>query len=91
MTDRVGNTFNQRRLVPITNNARVPVAPTDLTASAASTTRINLSWAAPSDASETGVTGYQIEVSTDAGDNWTVLVADTDSTDTRYAHTGLRP
>ena len=91
VTDLVGNSFDQRRQVPITNNARVPVAPTDLTASAASTTRINLSWAAPSDASETGVTGYQIEVSVDAGDNWTVLVADTNSTDTRYAHTGLDP
>ena len=91
VTDLVGNTFNQRRFVPVTNNARVPVAPTDLTASAASTIRINLSWSAPSDAAETSVTGYQIEVSTDAGDNWTDLVADTNSTDTRYAHTGLDP
>ena len=91
VTDLVGNTFNQRRFVPIINNARAPVAPTDLTASAASTTRINLSWSAPSDAAETGVTGYQIEVSVDAGDNWTVLVADTNSADTRYAHTGLDP
>ena len=91
VTDLVGNSFDQRRQVPITNNARVPVAPTDLTASAASTTRINLSWSAPSDAAETGVTGYQIEVSVDAGDNWTDLVADTNSTDTRYAHTGLDP
>ena len=91
VTDRVGNTFNRRSQITIPNTARVPVAPTDLTASAASTTRINLSWSAPSDAAETGVTGYQIEVSVDAGDNWTVLVADTNSTDTRYAHTGLDP
>ena len=91
VTDLVGNSFDQRRQVPITNTARAPVAPTDLTASAASTTRINLSWSAPSDAAETGVTGYQIEVSVDTGDNWTVLVADTNSTDTRYAHTGLDP
>ena len=91
MTDLVGNTSSQRIQLSIPNNARVPVAPTDLTASAASTTRINLSWSAPSDAAETGVTGYQIEVSVDAGDNWTDLVADTNSTDTRYAHTGLDP
>ena len=92
VTDLVGNENEIiRDPVPVTNNARVPVAPTDLTASAASTTRINLSWSAPSDAAETGVTGYQIEVSTDAGDNWTVLVADTNSADTRYAHTGLDP
>ena len=89
--DLVGNTNASASLVSLTNNARVPVAPTDLTASAASTTRINLSWSAPSDAAETGVTGYQIEVSVDTGDNWTVLVADTNSTDTRYAHTGLDP
>ena len=89
--DLVGNTFNQRRFVPITNNARVPVAPTTLTATAASTTKINLSWSAPSDAAETNVTGYKIEVSTDAGNNWTDLVADTNSTDTKYAHTGLEP
>ena len=65
VTDLVGNTSTQRSTAPITNNARVPVAPTDLTASAASTTRINLSWSAPSDAAETNPTGYQIEVSTD--------------------------
>ena len=92
VTDLVGNENEIiRDPVPVTNNARTPVAPTDLTASAASTTRINLSWSAPSDAAETGVTGYKIEVSVDAGDNWTVLVADTNSTDTRYAHTGLDP
>ena len=91
VTDLVGNPSTQRSLAPTNNNARVPVAPTDLTASAASTTRINLSWSAPSDAAETNPTGYQIEVSTDAGDNWTVLVADTNSADTRYAHTGLNP
>ena len=91
VTDLVGNTSSQRIQLSIPNTTRVPVAPTDLTASAASTTRINLSWSAPSDAAETNPTGYQIEVSTDAGDNWTVLVADTNSAETRYAHTGLNP
>ena len=91
VTDLVGNTSSQRIQLSIPNTTSEPSAPTNLTASAASTTRINLSWSAPSDAAETGVTGYQIEVSVDAGDNWTVLVADTNSTDTRYAHTGLDP
>ena len=91
VTDLVGNTSSQRIQLSIPNTTSEPSAPTDLTASAASTTRINLSWSAPSDAAETGVTGYKIEVSTDAGDNWTVLVSDTNSTDTRYAHTGLDP
>ena len=91
VTDLVGNTSSQRIQLSIPNTTSEPSAPTDLTASAAATTRINLSWSAPSDAAETSLTGYQIEVSVDAGDNWTVLVADTNSTDTRYAHTGLDP
>ena len=35
------------------------------------------------------ITGYQIEVSTDGGTTWTDLVANTASTGTTYAHTGL--
>ena len=91
VTDLVGNTSSQRTLTPIINNARAPVAPTDLTAIAASTTRIDLAWSAPPDDGAADVTGYKIEVSVDAGNNWTDLVADTNSTDTRYAHTGLTP
>ena len=91
VTDLVGNTSSQRIQLPITNNARAPSAPTNLTATATSTTRINLAWSAPSDAADTKPTGYKIEVSTDAGNNWTDLVADTNSTDTMYAHTGLDP
>ena len=90
VTDLVGNVnFIITEPVSVINNARVPSAPTNLTASGASTTSINLNWSAPSDAEETNVTGYRIEVSVDAGNNWTNLVANTGSTNTRYAHTGL--
>ena len=64
-----------------------PSAPRNLHAKGHSTTQINLSWRAP--AKTGGITGYKIEVSTDGGDNWSDLVADTASTDTSYGHAGL--
>ena len=66
-----------------------PPAPSNLTASAASSGRIELSWSAPSKSGGEDITGYRIEVSTDGGDNWNDLVADTASTDTMYSHKGL--
>ena len=66
-----------------------PTTPSNLTASAASSGRIDLSWITPSKTGGKDITGYKIEVSTDGGDNWSVLVADTGSTDTMYSHKGL--
>ena len=65
-----------------------PTAPGNLTAKGHSNTQIDLSWRAPE---KTGgdISGYKIEVSTDGGDNWSNLVADTESTGTTYPHTGL--
>ncbi|MDE2883889.1 MAG: fibronectin type III domain-containing protein, partial [Chloroflexota bacterium] len=65
-----------------------PGAPTGLAAQATGQTRIHLSWTAPTQAGSTAISGYRIEVSTD-GSAWTDLVADTGSTDTTYADTGL--
>ena len=65
-----------------------PGAPTGLTATANGQTQINLSWSAPSDNGGANITGYRIEVSTD-GSSWSDLVANTNSTTTSYAHTGL--
>src|SRR5438132_13964029 len=62
--------------------------PTNLTATAASSSVINLSWTAPT-AIGLVVTGYEIERSTNGGLTWAVLVADTGSTATTYADTGL--
>ena len=68
----------------------VPHAPTSLTATANGSTQIDLSWTAPADNGGSSITGYRIEVSSDAGSSWTE-VADTDDTNTTYAHTGLSP
>ncbi len=73
-----------------TPNATVPAAPTQLTATATGRTSINLSWTAPTNTGGAAITGYQIEVSnTGTANTWTNLVANTQSTTTTYAHTGL--
>ncbi len=68
-----------------------PSAPTGLTATAAGPTQINLSWSAPSENGGAAITGYQIEVSTDAGTFWNDLVTNTGSTATTNTHMGLAP
>ncbi len=65
-----------------------PNAPTGLTATAASTSQINLSWTAPSNNGGSAVTGYTIERSA-SGSTWSTIVANTGSTGTTYANTGL--
>ena len=67
----------------------VPGAPTDLTATARGQSRIDLAWAAPSSDGGSPVTGYQVEVSVNAGTAWTVLVSNTNSSTTNYSQTGL--
>ena len=83
----IGN-FSRAILITITGkvNQTAPGAPTDLSATARGSTKINLSWTAPN---SSGITGYKIESSSDAGSNWTDLVADTGNTNTAYQHTGL--
>ena len=64
-----------------------PLAITDLAATAAGRTVINLAWTAPDDKGAS-ITGYKIEVSLD-NSTWTELIADTASALTTYQHTGL--
>ena len=66
-----------------------PTVPRNLHAKGDSNTEIDLTWRAPFKTGGSDVTGYRIEVSTDGGDNWSDLVADTASTDTTYSHIGL--
>ena len=66
-----------------------PDAPTDLVATAAGETAIDLSWTAPSDTGGSLITGYQVEWSPDGDSDWTELVADTDSDATTYTDSGL--
>ena len=74
-----------------TGGTTAPSAPTGLTATAAGPTQINLSWSAPSENGGAAITGYQIEVSTDAGAFWNDLVTNTGSTATTDTHMGLAP
>jgi titin len=69
-----------------TNSA--PGAPTGLVATAASGTQINLFWSAPSNIGGAPITGYKIEAKKGPG-SYEVLVANTASTVTSYAHAGL--
>ena len=69
--------------------ASVPGAPTGLTATASGTTQIDLSWSAPGSTGGSAITGYKIEVSPNGTSGWTDQVANTNSTATTYAHTGL--
>ena len=72
-----------------TTATSAPGAPTGLTATASGTTQINLSWTAPGSTGGSAITGYRIEVSPNGISSWTNLVANTNSTATNYAHTGL--
>ena len=74
-----------------TTDATVPDPPTALRATADGTDKIDLAWTAPDYDGGATVTGYRIEVSEDAGDSWTTLVANTESDETEYSQTGLRP
>ncbi len=65
-----------------------PSAPTGLTATATSTSQINLSWTVPSNNGGSAVTGYQIDRSVGGG-SWSTIVANTGSASTTYSNTGL--
>ena len=88
----IGN-FSRAILITITGkvNPTAPGAPTDLSATARGSTEINLSWTAPDSTGGSDITGYKIESSSDAGSNWSNLVADTGNTNTAYQHAGLSP
>src|SRR5438128_4029000 len=70
-------------------NAQIAVVlqpPSNLTAQAISSSKINLSWTA---SSSLLLTGYKIERSTNGGSSWSTIVASTGSTATTYSDSGL--
>ena len=88
----IGN-FSRAILITITGkvNQTAPGAPTGLSATARGSNEINLSWTPPDSTGGSDITGYKIESSSDAGSNWSNLVADTGNTNTAYQHAGLSP
>ena len=88
-TNGVGGSSNIANATTGTTGTTVPGAPTDLSATASGTTRINLTWTAPASNGGSAISGYKIEVSSDGGSNWTDRVANTSSSTTTYAHNGL--
>ena len=69
--------------------ATAPGAPTNLTATANGTSRIDLSWTAPASDGGSAITGYKIEVSPNGTSSWTNLQADTAGTNTTHEHRNL--
>jgi hypothetical protein len=67
------------------STATAPDAPTSLSATAISTSDINLIWTAPADDGGSPITGYMIHR------NGVMIVDDTASTGTTYSDTGLEP
>ncbi len=91
--DEVGNRvpgFIGRSIPNLTRaGAAVPGPPRNLTATAEGPTSIRLAWNEPEEDGGSDITGYRIEVSSDAGRNWSDLEANTRNDSTTYTHTGL--
>ncbi|MDE2796519.1 MAG: fibronectin type III domain-containing protein [Gemmatimonadota bacterium] len=88
--NRAGAGLPSEMAVATTDPVR-PDPPTGLRAEAQGAYRIDLSWAPPAYTGGAPITGYQVEVSENAGASWDVLVTDTRSLATAYQHTGIRP
>jgi len=67
----------------------VPQPPTGLSATAVSSSQINLSWNTPSNNGGSAITGYMIERSQDNGNTWGTIASNTGSASTTYSDTGL--
>ena len=67
-----------------------PQPPTNLVASA-KLIKVNLSWNAPSDDGGAPIAGYMIERSTNNGNTWSIMVANTGSTGTTFSDTHVFP
>ena len=91
--DEVGNEAEDLRDEAVTNdtdsNDELPGPPRSLTATADGRTAIDLSWRRPSDVGGSSITGYRIEVSSDAESTWSILERNTNETATEYTHSRL--
>lgn len=66
-------------------------APRDLSATAVSSSQINLNWSPPLNDGGVPITGYRIDRYTSASASWSTVVDDTRSTSTTYSDIGLSP
>ena len=87
-TDAAGNlsAYSNTASASTLGDTQAPTAPSNLTATAASTTQINLSWTASTD--NVGVTGYRVEQCQGSGCSTFAQVGTTAGT-TTYSATGL--
>ena len=67
-----------------------PSKPLYLKATANGQSRIDLEWWTPMSDGGARISGYRVFVSEDGGERWDILVPDTGTDATTYAHTGLR-
>lgn len=81
-------TAQQTLVVTLDVVAGVPGAPTATSAAAGAESAV-VSWTEPAWLGGSPVTGYRIEQSTDGGETWTEVVADTGADATSYEVTGL--
>ena len=84
-------TGNPSNVASATTPANRPGRPTLLTATAQGQNQINLKWQAPSDDGGSAITGYRIERSLQRTTGWTVVVANTNATDTEWEDRNLDP
>ncbi|MDH3656748.1 MAG: fibronectin type III domain-containing protein, partial [Nitrosopumilus sp.] len=68
----------------------IPDSPIDLEADVVSSTQIDLSWSKYDD-TDISITGYKIETRINTDSDYSVVVEDTGSVDTKYSHTSLTP
>ncbi|MDH3657098.1 MAG: fibronectin type III domain-containing protein [Nitrosopumilus sp.] len=79
----------QQESSSFTSSNSVPHSPTNLKANVISSTQIDLSWSVSDNSDDDSITGYKIEVRTNTDPNYSVIVANTGSTDTTYSHNDL--
>ena len=83
------NWYDNISLAWNTSSPSPPNAPTGLSATAVSSSQINLSWNAPGNNGGSAITGYKIDRSADYGVTWGTIVPNTNSVSTTYPDTGL--
>ncbi len=87
----VAGTGPPSNIATATTDATVPGPPTALSATADGTSKIDLSWTAPSYDGGAALTGYRIQSAPSGNGPWTDLEANTGSTATTHSDTGLAP